>query len=91
MPRGFITGSRERVSPYLTKVHCLLSTTESLTLIIPAQLPSDVRQSGNEHLVASGRRSPQTYSKAKYTLLTTARLGIPSWATVTAGNDETVL
>lgn len=36
MQRGFITIEREKLSPYLTKVHCLLSTTESLSSRLPS-------------------------------------------------------
>lgn len=82
MQRGFITIYREKLSPYLTKVHCL-STAESLRV----QLASTARaQHETELQQASGSTSEterRTYSKAKCGILTTARLVVPSWVTAT--------
>lgn len=81
MQRGFITIYREKLSPYLTKVHCL-STAESLRV----QLASTARAQHETELQASGSTSEterRTYSKAKCGILTTARLVVPSRVTAT--------
>lgn len=59
MQRGFITIYREKLSPYLTKVHCLLSTAESLRV----QLPSTVRAQHETELQASGSKSEAKHTK----------------------------
>lgn len=80
MQKGFITRQRERLSPYLTKVRSLLSM-----LLFSAHCHT----AWNGASIGGTRGAKLTDSQqSKHRISTTARLAVPSWATVTAGDDE---
>ena len=80
MQKGFITGQRERLSPYVTKVHYLLSM-----LLLSAHCHT----TWNRTSIGGTTGMKLTDSQqSKHRISTTPRLAVPSWATVTAKDDE---
>lgn len=84
----FITVKREKFPRYLTKVHCLLSTTKSLSVHLPSIA---IAQHEREWVQASGSTSEMKhidYSKAKDRIFMIASLVVHSRLNVIAWNYE---